>query len=205
MGDAVNLASRLEGLCKLYGVEIICSEDTVRMLPTRETFLLRELDLVRVKGKSQPTKLFHVVRQDKDVEAKSLLNVVRMDTTVQKSNDKGSFEKFASMRKKLLRNKSKSQSSKSKSQQLARMVFFVQDEMVDDVYRRDIKAYESSLREFQEGNFEAAMKFINAIERLDTAALYLKRRIEAAADHKKNEMTLQEKWTGINNLLGKDF
>ena len=48
LGDTVNLGSRLEGLTKEYGVEIIVSAATAREVPD---MAFRELDLVRVKGK----------------------------------------------------------------------------------------------------------------------------------------------------------
>lgn len=51
MGDVVNLGSRLEGLTKQYGVDMIVSDGTMRQLPD---FVFRELDLVRVKGKQEP-------------------------------------------------------------------------------------------------------------------------------------------------------
>ncbi|MGR8921734.1 MAG: CHASE2 domain-containing protein [Gammaproteobacteria bacterium] len=55
MGDAVNLGSRLEGLTKNYGVNIICSETTVAAVPE---FAYRELDRVRVKGKAKPVAIY---------------------------------------------------------------------------------------------------------------------------------------------------
>ncbi|MDH4048584.1 MAG: adenylate/guanylate cyclase domain-containing protein [Gammaproteobacteria bacterium] len=55
MGDTVNLGSRLEGLTKQYGVDIIVSEATARLLPD---FAFRELDLVRVKGKKEPVAIY---------------------------------------------------------------------------------------------------------------------------------------------------
>jgi adenylate cyclase len=55
MGDTVNLGSRLEGLTKQYGVDIIVSEMTAKLLPE---FAFRELDLVRVKGKKEPVAIF---------------------------------------------------------------------------------------------------------------------------------------------------
>lgn len=58
MGDAVNLGSRLEGLTKQYGVQIIASEFTVRSLPE---FLFRELDCVRVKGKEKPVGIYEPI------------------------------------------------------------------------------------------------------------------------------------------------
>lgn len=54
MGDTVNLGSRLEGLTKQYGVDIIVSDRT-RELVTDFTF--RTLDLVRVKGKTEPVAI----------------------------------------------------------------------------------------------------------------------------------------------------
>ena len=55
LGDAVNLGSRLEGLSKVYGVNIITSEYTKHAAPE---FAYRELDLVRVKGKNKPVTIF---------------------------------------------------------------------------------------------------------------------------------------------------
>lgn len=59
IGDTVNLGSRLEGLTKEYGVDIIVSEFTAAKLGDR--FLLRELDMVRVKGKEDAVTLFELV------------------------------------------------------------------------------------------------------------------------------------------------
>jgi adenylate cyclase len=55
MGDAVNLAARLEGANKTYGTEIILSEATCRLLP--DTFLVRELDVVQVRGRAHPVEI----------------------------------------------------------------------------------------------------------------------------------------------------
>ena len=59
IGDSVNLASRLEGATKLYGVKVLLSEFTVRALnrPTP----VRELDLMRVKGKDQPVAVYEAL------------------------------------------------------------------------------------------------------------------------------------------------
>jgi adenylate cyclase len=65
LGDAVNLGSRLEGLTKEYGVNIIVSESTKTEIPE---FLFRELDLVRVKGKHEPVAIFEPVGHRNDVE-----------------------------------------------------------------------------------------------------------------------------------------
>ncbi len=55
MGDAVNLASRLEGITKVYGAAIVVGEATRAAAPA---FRYRELDLVRVKGKQVPVAIF---------------------------------------------------------------------------------------------------------------------------------------------------
>ncbi len=56
IGDAVNLGSRLEGLCKVYGTDIVVSEATRKLAPD---MLWQELDCVRVKGKAQAVTIFH--------------------------------------------------------------------------------------------------------------------------------------------------
>jgi adenylate cyclase len=55
IGDAVNLGSRLEGLSKAYGVDIVVSETTRKLAPD---FAWQELDRVRVKGKDQAVAIF---------------------------------------------------------------------------------------------------------------------------------------------------
>ena len=55
IGDAVNLGSRLEGLSKTYGVEIVVSEMVRKAAPG---FAWQELDRVRVKGKAQAVGIF---------------------------------------------------------------------------------------------------------------------------------------------------
>ncbi len=55
LGDAVNMASRLEGQTKTYGVNILMGEDTQKQV--RDLACL-ELDLIRVKGKDNPVRLF---------------------------------------------------------------------------------------------------------------------------------------------------
>ena len=55
LGDAVNLASRLEGQSKTYAVPIIISEETQRLAPD---FAALELDLIAVKGKKEAVRVF---------------------------------------------------------------------------------------------------------------------------------------------------
>ncbi len=62
IGDNVNLASRLESLCKVYGVSLIISEQTKNAL--YESYLIRELDWVKVKGKTESVVIFEVLAVD---------------------------------------------------------------------------------------------------------------------------------------------
>ena len=59
IGDPVNLGSRVEGLCKPYGVRLIITEFTKDGL--KDEYIIRDLDLVQVKGKEQPVKIFEVL------------------------------------------------------------------------------------------------------------------------------------------------
>ena len=58
LGDAVNLAARLEGLTKEYGVGILVSENIVNAVPG---VIYRELDRVRVKGKLEPISIYEPI------------------------------------------------------------------------------------------------------------------------------------------------
>ena len=59
MGDAVNTASRLEGLTKEYGLDLLIGESVAQKVS--EVFRLRTVDLVRVKGKTKPTEVMTVL------------------------------------------------------------------------------------------------------------------------------------------------
>jgi adenylate cyclase len=72
MGDNVNLASRLEGANKEYQSEIMISESTYEM--AKDKIVVRELDSIRVKGKSSPTKVFELIGIVGDEEAEAKLN-----------------------------------------------------------------------------------------------------------------------------------
>jgi adenylate cyclase len=65
MGDAVNLASRLEGITKEYGARVLVGESTKAAVPE---FVYREVDLVRVKGKEQPVAIFEPLGLAGEVE-----------------------------------------------------------------------------------------------------------------------------------------
>jgi adenylate cyclase len=74
MGDAVNLASRLEGLTKEYGVGVLVSEHVVAQVPS---YVYREVDRVRVKGKLQGIAIFEPVGRAGKVDADTAGKVER--------------------------------------------------------------------------------------------------------------------------------
>jgi adenylate cyclase len=59
IGDAVNLASRLEGLTRTYGVDIVVGSSAAELI--RDEFHLRSVARAQVKGKSEPVDIFTIV------------------------------------------------------------------------------------------------------------------------------------------------
>lgn len=66
LGDAVNLASRVEGLTKFYGVKIIVTEHTQQ---NQKLFIFRQLDRVRVKGKKEGIAIYELVCRKSEVSS----------------------------------------------------------------------------------------------------------------------------------------
>ena len=66
MGDSVNLGSRLEGINKEYGTNIVISEFTYESV--KDALFCRELDSVRVKGKLLPVRIYELLGEKKDSE-----------------------------------------------------------------------------------------------------------------------------------------
>mgnify|MGYP001813677335 CR=1 FL=1 len=74
IGDGVNLASRLEGACKIYGTQIIISELTRKRL--KGIYALRELDRIIVKGKTRPVSIYEVLDFHNDESFPNRMSVV---------------------------------------------------------------------------------------------------------------------------------
>ncbi len=71
LGDNVNLGSRLEGLTKMYGVNIVVSEMTWKYV--KDDFIGRELDIVRVKGRQHPVAIYQLMgKRGDDIPAEPL-------------------------------------------------------------------------------------------------------------------------------------
>ena len=76
MGDSVNLAARLEEAAKQYGIYVQLSEFTKNLLPHPEEFILREIDTIRVVGKSEPVTTYELmgIEDESPQEVKTLLS-----------------------------------------------------------------------------------------------------------------------------------
>lgn len=74
MGDPVNLASRLEGITKEYGVGIVVGELTKNAAPE---FAYRELDRVKVKGKNEPVAIFQPIGLERELDATTRSELAR--------------------------------------------------------------------------------------------------------------------------------
>jgi hypothetical protein len=70
IGDTVNLASRLEAANKLYGTRLIISGSTFDM--AKDQIETRELDIVRVMGKTEPVRIYELLGLKGDVPGKLL-------------------------------------------------------------------------------------------------------------------------------------
>jgi len=81
IGDAVNLAARLEGLCRVYGVDVIASEATRAQVPG---VVWQALDCVRVKGKAASVSVFSpVARQAADLSPAKIEELRLWDLALQ--------------------------------------------------------------------------------------------------------------------------
>lgn len=79
MGDAVNLGSRLEGLTKVYGVDVLVGEATRERL---DGWTCREIDRVRVKGKEQPVAIFEPLGPTQAISPDQLAELAHWDAVL---------------------------------------------------------------------------------------------------------------------------
>lgn len=103
IGDNVNLASRLETANKVYGTRIMLSEFTYELVKGR--VFARELDLIVVKGKTKPVKIFELISDDPAMVAEEVKVFVGLyDDALKKYRSRdweaaaGHFEKALSVK-----------------------------------------------------------------------------------------------------------
>lgn len=75
IGDAVNLASRIEALNKPFGTDILISQDTYNVV--KEYFDCEPMQKIKVKGKSQPQQIYAVLRKKSDKNGPKNLQELR--------------------------------------------------------------------------------------------------------------------------------
>jgi adenylate cyclase len=73
MGDTINLASRLEGACKAYGISTLIGEKTQARV--KEKILTREIDIIKVVGKSRPIRVFELIGMRDDIRAEKIREI----------------------------------------------------------------------------------------------------------------------------------
>ncbi len=61
ISDSVNLASRMEGLTKMYGAGVVISGSTLEAMRNPQAFAMRRVDRVKVKGKRDPVDVFEII------------------------------------------------------------------------------------------------------------------------------------------------
>lgn len=71
IGDSVNLGARLEGTNKVYGTHIIISEDVYHQV--QKKLICREMDIIRVRGKQKPIRIYEVMEEAVSHKQRDLL------------------------------------------------------------------------------------------------------------------------------------
>ena len=89
LGDAVNLASRLEGQTKSYGVNILIGEDTQRHVPHMATL---EMDLIRVKGKKYPVRVYALLGDEALAKTKEFQSLQESHREMIENYQQGNFK-----------------------------------------------------------------------------------------------------------------
>ncbi|GEM_PF-2112254 len=91
IGDTTNTAARFEGLNKEYGTLVIISESVYQEV--KSYFIARELDTVQAKGKNKPTKIFELLCNKEDNNAKKFEELKKMFEAALELYKKGMWKK----------------------------------------------------------------------------------------------------------------
>ncbi len=95
IGDAVNLASRLEGVNKVFGTVVLISESTEALV--RDRFALRPVDLIRVVGKERPVRIYEVLAGLSDSETDPAQALIESFSKVLRFYQEGKWSTAASL------------------------------------------------------------------------------------------------------------
>mmetsp|Transcript_18823 Transcript_18823/g.36910 ORF Transcript_18823/g.36910 Transcript_18823/m.36910 type:complete len:1272 (+) Transcript_18823:282-4097(+) len=231
IGDSINLASRLEGTCKLYGVPIICSDDTHECLPNG-VFRCRKLDLVTVKGKVNPTMLYQILAQEKSYQhtrcarvinasladeiKKYLINLSnsntfsgRAHTLSSPNNSTLSWLPGVSVSEGLRSIQAATTSSKrTKRKEHAKVLVcteFLPSKTLSDNEKDDALAYEQALAYYGSGDFGLAKDILDGLHVPDEASIHLLARVNACLQVYAPPASIPLDWNGVLHLDEKNF
>lgn len=198
LGDPVNLASRLEGLCKIYGVGVLCSGATFDALPSDSSLICRQLATVKVKGKTEPTCIYEVMGRGSSSGSQpvaqtqtSTLTVRATETyTVMHSDTCGASADL----------EAGGQAGAAKEEEPTTLMASMSGALVEDLLSHK-QAYEHALTAFQDGRLQAASQLADHVLMTwpeDVAAERLKDEVQKALDEGVG-MTAEDlaKWTGV--------
>eukprot|EP00516_Mucochytrium_quahogii_P001471 CAMPEP_0203747002 /NCGR_PEP_ID=MMETSP0098-20131031/2259_1 /ASSEMBLY_ACC=CAM_ASM_000208 /TAXON_ID=96639 /ORGANISM=" , Strain NY0313808BC1" /LENGTH=930 /DNA_ID=CAMNT_0050635281 /DNA_START=755 /DNA_END=3547 /DNA_ORIENTATION=+ len=212
LGDTVNLASRIEGLCKLYGAGIMCTGDTLTYLPPGK-FKMCELDLVTVKGRNEPTQLYEVLSMPEtmklgnfqDTNSNSANRSESSSTTPPKTSSWmccSGWSKTGQTNKESASTGSNSCNAilSPKASHVGPIAGLALD---NDELESFITSYTAALRAYQAGYFQVAIRAIEELKYHNTASLLLQTKIQTAFEQYGARATTQ--WSGITNLKEKQY
>ena len=97
IGDNVNLASRLEGLTKQYGAQILISEATRVLLKSKYT--IRPMDLVEVKGKSEAVEIHEVICNNKNILDEEMQTYLKATEFFRDAQIESAYELYSKLQK----------------------------------------------------------------------------------------------------------
>eukprot|EP00930_Biecheleria_cincta_P086121 TRINITY_DN7548_c0_g1_i1.p1 TRINITY_DN7548_c0_g1~~TRINITY_DN7548_c0_g1_i1.p1 ORF type:complete len:1077 (-),score=174.96 TRINITY_DN7548_c0_g1_i1:199-3429(-) len=226
MGDPVNLASRLEGLCKEYGVGIVCSSFTYEQLPASAGFVCRKLDTVQVKGKRKSVEIYEVMgfeasnveelqayTEDPNEQPHLIVRTTTLESAL-KSPSAAALEAIEDSRQslhecpnfdweKVLEQRQECMAQRQASGECDQPPLPARREPKKGI-RVHAQRYEAALKAYQSAHFEEAIDVLNSIllEHPDdsASARLLKLAVSRAKD---SSHTNSGAWTGVTVMTDK--
>ena len=95
IGDNVNLASRLEGLTKQYGAQVLISEATRMLL--KDEYTIRPMDLVEVKGKSEAVEIHEVICNNKNISDEEMQTYLKATELFRDAKVDAAYELYSQL------------------------------------------------------------------------------------------------------------